>query len=147
MDACLTVYNEKQSIKKHSKQRDNIILEAKSTAPNWLPVVLLISYDDFTKYRLAWGKYGELYAVLLNIERQLLSRPDNIFCLGLIFGEDDYWKVITLWSKVDYRSQDVRVGIEWLHTSLRCHWLTHVPGESISYYHHPLFDSPLVLQF
>lgn len=63
--------------------------------PNALPQVPALFYDDFRRYRLSPGKCGGLYMVYLNMDRELWSKPENIFCVGLINSQDDLWKVLS----------------------------------------------------
>jgi hypothetical protein len=54
-----------------------------------LPIVVLIFYDDFRKYRLAPGSCGGLYFTFLNFSRHLISKPKNIYALSLIRNKND----------------------------------------------------------
>ncbi|MFN3590146.1 MAG: hypothetical protein ACK4UP_12255 [Spirosomataceae bacterium] len=57
------------------------------TAPDELPIVILLFYDDMAKYRFAPSKMGGLYMAVINMRRDLLSQLDNIHCVGLIHDE------------------------------------------------------------
>lgn len=78
----------------HSEGWNNAIRMMNYVAPDALPILMLLFYDDFRKYKLAPGYCGGLYVSVLNMERNLISRPENIFCLGLISSDDEYWEVM-----------------------------------------------------
>lgn len=63
-------------------------------SPKALPIILLLYYDDFRKYRLAPGQCGGLYISFLNMDRDMISKPENIFCVGLVHSDDEYWSVM-----------------------------------------------------
>ncbi len=74
----------------HSPEWRRIINETKQIWPNSLPVILLLFYDDFRKFKMAPGSCGGLYMTILNLNAEEISKPKNIFCLGLVDSESDY---------------------------------------------------------
>lgn len=57
------------------------------------PIVILIYYDDFRKYRLAHGSAGGLYFTILNLRRRAISKPSNIFAVTLVKSKNDAFRV------------------------------------------------------
>ncbi len=74
-----------------SVEWNTIVKDTRKRTPNALPIGILLFYDDFRKYGMIAGSCGGLYMAIVNMDRDLLSKPDNIFCLGLIDSEEFYW--------------------------------------------------------
>ncbi len=73
---------------------NEIVLSMNKKNPDSLPIVILLFYDDFRKYKFVPGSCGGMYVSILNLERKLLSKPKNMFCLGLISSEEEFWDVM-----------------------------------------------------
>ncbi len=79
----------------HSPSWKNIIDEMKRSRPGTLPIIIMLFYDDFRKFKMAAGSCGGLYMAILNLPREVNSKPRNIFCLGLINSEQEYNEVMS----------------------------------------------------
>ena len=77
----------------HSKKWSSIVDEVNSKYPYCLPLVLLVFYDDFRKFRHSAGSAGGLYISFMNMPRDDISLPQNIFCYSLVHDDDEYWEV------------------------------------------------------
>ncbi len=78
----------------NSSDWNRVMQEEKERAPDTLPILLLLYYDDFRKFKLAPGSCGGFYLSILNMDRSMLSQPMNLFCVGLVNSEEDYWSVV-----------------------------------------------------
>lgn len=68
-----------------SKKWNRFVLKV---GDNKLPLVILLFYDDMTKYKFAPSSMSGLYIIVLNLHHDLLSYLNNIYCLRLIHNDN-----------------------------------------------------------